>query len=61
VKHGEGEEWSTSKVGQPRYFCYWSAETISPVLHAAGFDLIATFRDAKFLCLIARCKNSNAV
>lgn len=37
LKRGEGDAWSTEKLGAPRYFCYWEAEDLEPVLGAAGF------------------------
>ena len=37
LKRGEGEAWSTEKLGTPRYFCYWEMEALEPVLDAAGF------------------------
>jgi predicted TPR repeat methyltransferase len=37
LKLGEGEEWEETKLNAPRFFCYWSKETIQPVLEQAGF------------------------
>lgn len=37
LKIGEGEEWEETKLGAPRFFCYWTKETIQPVLEQAGF------------------------
>lgn len=37
LKIGEGEEWEETKLGAPRFFCYWTKETIEPVLGQAGF------------------------
>jgi SAM-dependent methyltransferase len=37
LKNGEGEEWSDAKLNAPRYFCYWTKETIQPLLEQAGF------------------------
>jgi SAM-dependent methyltransferase len=37
LKNGEGEEWSDTKLNAPRYFCYWTKETIQPLLEQAGF------------------------
>lgn len=54
VKHGEGEEWSLAKVGNPRYFCYWQADAIKALLKANGFDVIEISEDHKFLQIIAR-------
>jgi 2-polyprenyl-3-methyl-5-hydroxy-6-metoxy-1,4-benzoquinol methylase len=37
LKGGDGEGWSSAKLGAPRYFCYWRAEQIAPLLRDAGF------------------------
>lgn len=37
LKGGDGEGWSSAKLGAPRYFCYWRAEQIAALLDAAGF------------------------
>jgi SAM-dependent methyltransferase len=37
LKGGDGEGWSSAKLGAPRYFCYWRAEQLAPLLRAAGF------------------------
>ncbi|HET6925015.1 MAG TPA: methyltransferase domain-containing protein [Candidatus Saccharimonadales bacterium] len=37
VKKGEGEEWSSAKLGAPRHFVYWQAEQLQSYLEAAGF------------------------
>jgi SAM-dependent methyltransferase len=37
LKGGDGEGWSSAKIGAPRYFCYWRAEQLAPLLRAAGF------------------------
>ena len=37
LKGGDGEGWSSAKLGAPRYFCYWRAQRIAALLDAAGF------------------------
>ncbi|MBB4197421.1 hypothetical protein CCR94_12480 [Rhodoblastus sphagnicola] len=37
LKGGEGEGWSSAKLGAPRYFCYWRAEPLAALLAGAGF------------------------
>ena len=37
LKRGEGEAWSTEKLGAPRYFCYWQAAELEAFFGAAGF------------------------
>lgn len=38
LKKGVGEHWSDEKIRAPRYFCYWTAETLEPCLRRAGFS-----------------------
>lgn len=38
LKDGDGEDWSDEKIGAPRYFCYWRAEQLPPLLLEAGFS-----------------------
>lgn len=38
LKQGEGEEWSDSKLGAPRFFCYWTEDQIRLYLEEAGFN-----------------------
>jgi SAM-dependent methyltransferase len=54
VKFGEGEEWSDEKVGSPRYFCYWSRQELYTLVEEAGFHIVGTSEDAKFLQIISR-------
>ncbi len=56
VKLGEGEEWTSVKVGNPRYFCYWTSEGIQSLLESNGFDVIFTSSDEKFVQITARRK-----
>lgn len=37
LKRGEGESWSSAKVGAPRFFCYWQPAPLETMLKAAGF------------------------
>lgn len=37
LKRGQGEEWSTGKLGAPRFFRYWQPEGVAPYLRDAGF------------------------
>jgi predicted TPR repeat methyltransferase len=38
VKEGDGEAWSTAKVGRPRFFNYWREPALLEHLAAAGWD-----------------------
>jgi hypothetical protein len=40
VKQGDGEGWSTAKLGAPRYFCYWQSKSLRHLVAAAGFTSI---------------------
>lgn len=54
LKKGEGEEWTTVKLGQPRYFCYWSRDRIQRLLESNGFAVVSISEDEKFLQIIAK-------
>ncbi|MFD2235114.1 methyltransferase domain-containing protein [Phaeospirillum tilakii] len=60
LKRGTGEEWSSAKLGAPRFFCYWEPEQLAPLLAAAGFadwDIVEANTKrahAAWLYLIAR-------
>lgn len=40
LKQGDGDEFTTRKLGAPRYFCYWQPEAIERVLYDAGFGVV---------------------
>lgn len=62
VKQGEGEMWEdeSGKLHAPRYFCFWTADQLQPVVEQAGFAEVkitgdqATRNDTKWLQVIAR-------
>ena len=56
VKHGKGDEWTSEKIGNPRYFCYWQKETIQPLLESLNFEVVYFSQDDKFLQITARKK-----
>jgi len=56
VKHGDGEEWTNEKVGNPRYFCYWKADIIQLLLASTGYELVSVLEDQKFMMITARRK-----
>ena len=37
VKLGDGQEWSSAKLGAPRFFCYWREPQLREALGTAGF------------------------
>lgn len=39
VKERDGEEWTTSKVGRPRYFTYWRETPLREALLSAGWSV----------------------
>lgn len=41
LKAGDGEHWTSAKLGAPRYFRYWQPEEILPLLIGAGFSSVA--------------------
>lgn len=54
VKKGEGEQWTTAKLGQPRYFCFWTSDKIQSLLKLTGFELVSISEDEKFLQIVAK-------
>jgi predicted TPR repeat methyltransferase len=54
VKKGEGEQWTTVKLGRPRYFCFWTSDKIRSLLKLTGFELVSIFEDEKFLRMITK-------
>ena len=42
LKQGDGEEWSTRKVDEPRYFCYWQKDDVETLLYKVGFSKVST-------------------
>jgi SAM-dependent methyltransferase len=38
LKRGEGEAWSSEKIGAPRFFCYWEQNDLVPLLGKTGFS-----------------------
>jgi SAM-dependent methyltransferase len=56
LRVGEGESWESEKLGLPRYFCYWTEESLKPLLQKIGFSIETTFQDERWLCLVLRKK-----
>lgn len=56
LKKGQGETWSTEKMGQERYFHYWERSTVDARLGRYGLSLVNehTFEDDIWLYLTAR-------
>lgn len=36
LKAGQGEGWSSAKLGAPRYFRYWTPESLEPLMARSG-------------------------
>lgn len=58
VKNGDGEEWTTAKVGHPRYFCYWRKDAIEALLVCKNFTCLEFFEEEKFLQITAQRTSS---
>jgi 2-polyprenyl-3-methyl-5-hydroxy-6-metoxy-1,4-benzoquinol methylase len=62
IKRGDGNEWSSEKVGGLRYYQYWQPEEIAKLVNKHNFELIeltkgsSDFNDFKWLQVIARKK-----
>lgn len=61
VKKGEGEEWSTAKLGQPRYFCYWSKEKLKQKLESFGFQVISIVEAEPWIYVVSSSLNKCSV
>jgi 2-polyprenyl-3-methyl-5-hydroxy-6-metoxy-1,4-benzoquinol methylase len=44
VKEGDGEAWSTAKIGRPRYFAYWREPALRTRLAATGWTPVNVTR-----------------
>ncbi len=40
LKEGDGEGWSSAKLGLPRHFTYWREPALRTALEAAGWDVL---------------------
>ncbi|GAA3341819.1 hypothetical protein GCM10017714_27430 [Curtobacterium pusillum] len=60
VKLGEGDAWSTRKLGRPRHFTYWTDSSLAEVVGRAGWGDVAvrettrTGSDERWLTVTAR-------
>lgn len=56
VKQGDGEQWTTTKMGAERYFKYWRRDTLEASLGALGFVMNGgeTFEDDKWIYAVAQ-------
>jgi SAM-dependent methyltransferase len=56
VKSGIGEEWSDAKMGAPRFFHYWSEESLRQALAGFNYEVIdlRQSEDGKWLHVTAR-------
>lgn len=55
LKYGEGEEWSSDKMGAPRYFRYWNETTLENKMGNLGMRLldVDVSDDGKWLHAVA--------
>jgi SAM-dependent methyltransferase len=58
LKEGDGEQWSTAKLGLPRHFTYWREAALRRVLQDTGWDVTSLEhvpgRADQWLQLVAR-------
>lgn len=54
VKSGEGEEWTSEKIGEPRFFTYWSMPEIFKLVISAGFKEVEVSQSPGWLFIIAK-------
>lgn len=59
LKEGDGEAWSTAKLGRPRWFVYWREDDLRTVLARAGWAVVdlqhVEGRHEPWLYALARC------
>ncbi len=59
LKEGDGAEWTTEKIQQPRLFIYWREPQLRTALNAVAWDVVelthAPGRRADWLLVIASC------
>ena len=51
-----GEEWSSEKLNQPRYFCYWQTEPLKKLVETEGFEILNCQEENLFIKIIAKKK-----
>ncbi len=44
VKEGDGEAWSTAKLGRPRHFTYWREDRLRDAVASAGWEVLSIER-----------------
>lgn len=58
LKEGDGDEWTTEKIDQPRFFTYWRESALRAQLIDAGWEVVEVERTvgrrASWLLVIAR-------
>ena len=60
VKQGEGSEWTSEKLGEPRFFHYWQPEPLKQLVEFQGFEWLAmlegktSLQNTSWLYIIAR-------
>lgn len=61
VKEGEGEEFTSAKMGQPRYFLYWKTEDLQKELVDHGFNILKIINtpDKKWIHCIVNLSEKN--
>lgn len=48
TKEGEGQEWYSEKLGQPRYACYWREPELRSLLAEFGFGRVEVLEDTSY-------------
>lgn len=53
LKSGDGEAYSSEKLGMPRFFCYWQASDVEARLEAAGYSSWAVTEHPGWIHVVA--------
>jgi hypothetical protein len=54
VNIGTGEEFTNEKMDAPRYYKYWTKETIDPILSTFGFVIIDSRETGRWLRMVVK-------
>jgi hypothetical protein len=54
VNVGEGEEFTNYKMDAPRYYKYWTKNSLGPVLNKLGFEVIDSLETGRWLRIVAK-------
>jgi hypothetical protein len=54
VNVGTGEEFTNQKIDAPRYYKYWTQESLKPILSNSGFEIVNSQEIGRWLRIVAQ-------